>query len=208
MARQRIGDRILMIGTATRAAAPLNQLLGDDGRAHQHDSFDHTFTSSTDATEGGAAVGTVVRSGYHLGVVNPSGTPTTTAGMANCSTARFGWRGVVRTRARGEGFALEVKQFLVRLMTLGLDGGQLGLSVSELGTQLHLGGLQVGEQAAQLITLGTNGVEFQAHSGQFGLAPREGAFKRIRSGTGRDCGFRTHTGHATRSRINGALEQQ
>jgi hypothetical protein len=82
--------------------------------------------------------------------------------VAGCSTARFGHSGGLRTRSSGEGFALEIKQFLVGLVALGLDSGQLGLSIDELGAELHLVSKQVGEQAAQLIALGT-------HTGQFGL---------------------------------------
>src|SRR4029453_13239724 len=117
---------------------------------------------------------------YRLGVVNPGGTAATTAFVANCATARFGGGGVVRTRTCSERFALEVDQLLACVLALGLDGGELGLGVGKLGTELHLGGLQVGEQTAQLIALGANGDQVGLKRSEVGLKPRDGRERRIR----------------------------
>jgi hypothetical protein len=83
-----------------------------------------------------------------VGAIDAKGTEATAAHMADGSTARFGWRGVVGTLSCSEGFALEVDQFLARLVALCLDGGKLGLGIGELGTELHLLGEQIGKQAA------------------------------------------------------------
>ena len=109
-------------------------------------------------------------------------------------------------RASSEGLALEVDQFLAHLLALSLDGGKLGLGISELGTQLHLGGLQVGEQTAQLIALGANGDHFGLKRSEVGLKRSDGRERRIGCRHRIGCRYGTHTGHATRSRINGALE--
>src|SRR6185503_10446247 len=108
MAWQRLGDGVLMIGAAFGTPAALDHKLGNQGWAHQDDILDHPLTGGAAATEAGAAVGTALRGGYHLGLINPGGTPPASAHVTRCATARFGHSGVVRERSSGERFAFEV----------------------------------------------------------------------------------------------------
>jgi hypothetical protein len=130
----------------------------------------------------------------------------------HCRAARWHARGVwvganPRVAGASKWFALQIDQFLVKIVALGVQRRKLRLRLGQLGLELHLCGEQIGQYPTELITLRTYGDQLCIYRRQVGLEPSDDGGQ-ARPTESRDRLWLQNASAAwSIARISGALEQ-